>query len=406
MTEVYQKGSVMAKNISKRPQAKQNESSYLQGPCDDLGVKINISDAKNKAKSLLLKHPEIMHDGRHLFRNENGTTIVEEIVPRGDQGLPEILNQGDISDLDLKGLAQYAAKLVDPCLVRYDERVAMEDALSKAIWEKDSGMYQGKVNANTFCLVLDMMVKKVKMAAEEEDTDKEEKKPKEKKPKEKKKVIQIDEVTRKFVTPEQEAELKGDTRGEAEGVSETEIQKHKKYLEKKKNEKGSQGTEDQTDKTSPDKEKDMDKSSALKKIEAMQSSIDELKKVLASQEEEEEEFSEKIDAGTISPIIESLDKIAGELEETGDVELMKVAFGIDTVADVLEGKKEAKVLEMDLDEKFMKGYFKGGLLEGEADEKKYMKQFDNDDSSAVEGVKNNKRRTASEQTKRPYTIID
>jgi hypothetical protein len=390
----------MSDNKSRKTQAKQNESSYLQGPCDDLGVKIDLSDAKAKAKQLLLKHPEIMHDARHLFRNENGTTIVEEIVPRGDQGLPEVLNQGDITDLDLKGLAQYAASLVDPCLVRYDERVAFEDALNKAIWEKDSGMYQGKVNANTFCLILDTMMKKAKTASEEDDTDK---KDKEKKP-EKKKVVQVTDVTRKLMTPEQEAELKGEAKGEAEGVSETDKQKYKKYLEKKEKD-DSQETGKQKDKTSPDKEKEMDKEAALKKIEAMQASIEELKKVMAAQEAEEKESSE-VDAETLSPIVESLDKIAGELEETGDVELMKVAYGIDTVSDVLDGKKEAKVLEMDLDEKFMKEYFKGGIREGEADEKKYMKQFDNDDSAAVEEVKDKKSRTASEQTKRPYTKID
>ena len=42
-------------------------------------------DIKNKAKALILKHPEVINSARDLFNNENGKTIVEEKVPRGDQ---------------------------------------------------------------------------------------------------------------------------------------------------------------------------------------------------------------------------------------------------------------------------------------------------------------------------------
>lgn len=405
MTVVYQKGSVMAKNIYSESQASQNDLRYLLGPCENKGIKIDLSDAKAKAKNLLLKHPEILHDGRHLFRNENGTTIVQEIVPRGDQGLPRVLNQGDLNDMDLKGLADYAAKLVDPCLLRYDRRVALEDALKKAIWEKDSGMYQGKVNTNTFCLLIDLMGNNTKNASgdtEEGNKEKPDKEPEEKK------VVQVTEVTRKIMTPEQEAELKGEGTGDTKGVPESDKIKHRKFLERKEEEKSQEESDKprrKKDKTNPEKEnKKMDKAAALKKIEAMQKAIEEMRGVLASDDTEERTASEEVNG--VAPIIDSLDKIAGELEETGDIELMKVAYGIDVVSDVLEGKKEAKVLEHDLDEKFMREYFKGGVREGEADEKKYMKQFDNDDSAAVENVKDKKSRTASEKTKRPYTRID
>jgi hypothetical protein len=42
---------------------------------------------------------------------------------------------------------------------QYDERVAMEDALTVAIATLDDGKYANRVNANTYNLLMDKLVK-------------------------------------------------------------------------------------------------------------------------------------------------------------------------------------------------------------------------------------------------------
>jgi len=127
-------------------------------------------DARAKAKQLLSKHPEIMYNARNLFRNENGTTIVEERVPRGDEKKEDAImprTQGDLTDKDLREMAVFASSLVDDTIKQYDQSVAYEDALQRAIGSKDGGKYAGKVNASTFALIMDQMGKK-KQASEEQ----------------------------------------------------------------------------------------------------------------------------------------------------------------------------------------------------------------------------------------------
>lgn len=118
---------------------------------------------KEKAVELLLKHPEILNNARHYFNHENGKTIIEECVPRGDlkqedQIMPR--NQGDLKDEDLRDLAKYANSIIDDVISSYDSDVAKEDALTKAIWSLGNGKYQGRVNASTYSLILEEMSKK------------------------------------------------------------------------------------------------------------------------------------------------------------------------------------------------------------------------------------------------------
>ena len=378
-------------------------------------------DLKDKAKNLLLKHPEIMNNARNLFRNENGTTIVQEVVPRGDAKPCDIMVQGDLQDMELRGLAVHAKALIDENLTRYDRKVALEDALWRAIRTKDNGKFEGKVNASTFDLILSYLegLKTAKDMAKKEYQIGKEETPVEVKPadekletpaKPEKRVVQVTDVTRKIMTPEQEQALKGETpKGEMPAhVSETDKIKYQKFqqsIEQKE-----EGKKPKSDKEANGRE-DMEKEQIMKSIEAMEQQIDELKKNLeAPKKEEDKEKKEESDkpVDAMQQIVDSLDKIAGQLEETQQVELLKVAYSIDAVADVLEGKRTAATLQSDLDEEYMKKYFKGGLIEGDKDEKEYMKEFDSDNTTQVEQAQvqlakgKNNIKLASD---RPYVIL-
>lgn len=103
-------------------------------------------------------------------------------------------------------------------------------------------------------------------------------------------------------------------------------------------------------------------------------------------------------------IAESLDSIAGLLEKQKDPELLKMAYEIDRVSDVIEGKKEASTLESDSDESYMKKFFQAGVIEADSDES-YMKEF-NTDVSAELGDKTKKNQLGKDASNSlPYQIV-
>lgn len=159
------------KDEKKLPPKKKTDKTKTDKPKVQPGKKEDKKELKQKAQQLLLKHPEILNSARGLFRNENGKTIVEETVPRGDLSKETVIyprTQGDLEEEDLRGLAVYASTLLDKTLMEYDPKVAMQDALHKAIWNKDGGKYAGRVNANTYALIMDQMGRIKKAAMEQE----------------------------------------------------------------------------------------------------------------------------------------------------------------------------------------------------------------------------------------------
>jgi len=122
--------------------------------------KKEVKPAKKKVKSVLESHPQVEHGARGLFRNENGRTIVQERVPRGDLPQDDVImprTEGDLTDDDISIIVKEAKSLIDPMLEKYDGDVAMEDALSKALYSMGGGKYQGRVGANSQKLILDQM---------------------------------------------------------------------------------------------------------------------------------------------------------------------------------------------------------------------------------------------------------
>lgn len=352
---------------------------------------------KDKATLLIMRHPELVNNARGLFRNENGKTIVEEMVPRGDLDTEEQVmprNQGDLDNDDLRELALYASDMVDKDLYQYDPKVAFEDALQKAIWSKDDGRYQNRVNASTFQLIMDNMKPMKKKASEE--------------------------------TPEETSEESMETTEEDEG------QKENKPSETIENEEENNpgGT----------KEAKMDKTLLESEIKATQKRLAALK-VLAGEDESNEDEGTKKEAAKaetfecpkcgskvlkktgycvkckekVKPkggkeasektaaqkVAEQLDEIADLLESQGDPELTQMAFEIDQVSDGLDGQKTAAALESDSDEPYMKKYFRHGARETDSDEP-YMKEFNEDISTELR--EKQKKGQLGREASMPYKI--
>lgn len=387
---------------------------------------------QKKEKELLNEHPEVTRNAQDYFNHENGETIIQDRVPRGDANpysSPMPMNQGDISNDDLRGLAVYAKDIIDPVLYRYDEKTAARDALTRAVYEKDGGKYSGRLNANTFNLVLGYMeedLPKTKMpksvdfgqsdnerySGDKKDSDWRVSK-KANEYLETKVSSDLGPGSGSPIQPEEVIMSRSDEiKALEEKLASLKAQEEKVSLaemaEKVATDPKAREMFKQLMKEAASKDKKEDKSGCGMKYSGKDEDKNEDEKKSAmkysgedsAEEEDAKEDSMESEAGIIS----ELDKIAGELESKGDFELFKVAYQIDMVSDVLQGKKEASTLQNDPDEKFMKQYFEAGKHEGDSDENKYMNEFNTDNTKEVAGVAGKKSKTASTQ-KRAYSII-
>jgi hypothetical protein len=420
-------------------------------------TKKSVKPAEKKmVQNILLKHPEVINNARHLFRNENGRTIVEDRVPRGDPDRKTVgqpFCQGDLTDTDLRDLAKYATEIIDEGILRYDEKTAHEDALHRAIDQKDGGKYAGKVGAVTYNLLLGHVGKGKKSSTEKKASEsldvkgkesidpatlqseikKEEKRLADKseaiKTQEKllggKKITSLEsskeaeeapmsnlgELAKvaQFIAsqnPEQRLILKAMIK---EAADQNDPKRWQKTMDsigitatKSKNasEEDENPGEDDAIKAEEAKKHDEDEKDHEKKEKAEEKKIEE--KAVEEAKDEKAEKKEKADKKEeeeakdkdATSIVNQLDSIAGELEQSGDFDLFKVAYQLDQVADVLEGKKNATALESEPDEKYMKDAFNSTIRQKDKDEK-YMESFATDKTQEV----------ITAYTKRPYGIV-
>lgn len=127
-------------------------------------------------RSYLSRFPEVQRNAYPYFNYDN--RVVDESVDRGTQNAwakpayrgPDCFNDGDY---DL--LVKYAMSLLNPVLIKYSPRVACEDALSLAIRSYGNGLFDGKVNANKYNVLLQSMMSPQMMTAarKKEKEDKE-----------------------------------------------------------------------------------------------------------------------------------------------------------------------------------------------------------------------------------------
>jgi DNA-directed RNA polymerase subunit RPC12/RpoP len=119
--------------------------------------------------------------------------------------------------------------------------------------------------------------------------------------------------------------------------------------------------------------------------------------------EDKKDDKKKKDKEAATEVVASLDEIAGLLESQNTPELMKLAYEIDKVSDVIEGRKEASTLESDSDEPYMKQFFHAGARETDSDEP-YMKEFNEDTSTELRN-KFQKNQLGKDASSLPYQIV-
>jgi len=105
--------------------------------------------------------PEVRHNAYKYFNYDN--RVVNERVERFDSQRP-YQGPDDFSDADYGQLVRYAKSLINPILAKYSGRVACEDALSLAIRSYDRGLFDGKVNAGRYEVLLKSMAPPVAIA--------------------------------------------------------------------------------------------------------------------------------------------------------------------------------------------------------------------------------------------------
>jgi len=98
--------------------------------------------------------PEVTNNAYKYFNYDN--RVVEERVDRQDQKAP-YKGPEQFCDEDYDSLVTYAKTLVNPILAKYSSRVACEDALHMAIRDFSGGLFDGKVNANRYNVLLKVM---------------------------------------------------------------------------------------------------------------------------------------------------------------------------------------------------------------------------------------------------------
>jgi hypothetical protein len=107
-------------------------------------------------RNFVAQFPEVRHNAYKYFNYDR--RVVDERVERYDEK-PPYKYADDFTDSDYNELVTYAKTLVNPILAKYNTRVACEDALHMAIRSYNQGLFDGKVNAGRYAVLLDAMRK-------------------------------------------------------------------------------------------------------------------------------------------------------------------------------------------------------------------------------------------------------
>lgn len=101
--------------------------------------------------------PETTNNAYSYFNYDH--RVVEERVQRCD-AQSNYKGPDDFKDSDYEGLVAFAQQNVDQGLMHYSLDVACEDALHKAIRSFGNGMFDGKVNASRYNVLLGALLEK------------------------------------------------------------------------------------------------------------------------------------------------------------------------------------------------------------------------------------------------------
>lgn len=106
-------------------------------------------------ESFRARFPETTRNAYPYFNYDN--RVVDESVYRGDVKAP-YKGPDDLTDTDYANLVRFAKGIVNPILAKYSTKVACEDALSRAIRSFGNGLFDGKVNAGRYNVLLKSMM--------------------------------------------------------------------------------------------------------------------------------------------------------------------------------------------------------------------------------------------------------
>jgi hypothetical protein len=368
-------------------------------------TKKEVKPADKKVSDSMERHPMVENTARGLFRNENGTTIVQERVPRGDLPQDDVImprNEFDLTGEDLDKIASEAKKAVDPVLAKYDEDVAMEDALSRTIWTKDGSKYQGRLSASTQALVLEKM-KGGKKEAPKKESDK---KASDVTPVEDVEAADIDNLVSSIPTSMADIEKAGKKTPKEAGMDKEMLRKEANDLAKKLDAlkvllgEDEEHEEHEKSETPAEEAKEHEKDAGSKKGPGKPDGTGPHAGTPQCQLSEDKDAED-------SSLVASLDEVAEMVEKEArdkqDMDLFRIAYQIDCVSDYLSGTKDAATLQSDPDEKFMREAFKAGVKQRDSDEK-FMDEFKNDntmESRRVVGKVSVQEKKASEL---PYAV--
>lgn len=352
--------------------------------------KKEVKPAEKKLEGILEAHPDVRANARGYFRNENGKTIVQERVPRGDLPQDDVImprTEADLTDEDIQKIAKEAKSRIDPLLEKYDSDAAMQDAMMKAVWSMDDGMYQNRIGASTQTLILDVMKGGKGKSAKEASDDAE--------------AADIDTLIESIpVTSGGAGGGKPKGKAPQEAALPKEAMMDKETLRK---EAASLSKKLDALKVLLDEEGDGDDVEACAKFAGSKKGpgvpdgtgpyggTEECQMSKKKKESEEDEGSDDKDAGEVADtsVVGAIDEIAEMVEkesrEKKDIDLFRIAYQLDCVSDYLSGEKDAAALQTDPDEDFMRKAFHAGAPEKDADEP-YMKEYDTDLTTQVAGV--------------------
>jgi hypothetical protein len=100
--------------------------------------------------------PETTHNAYKYF-NYDKRVVSERAETRFDNPMP-FKGPQDLTNEDFDTLVKYAKTLLNPILSKYDPKLACEDALHIAIKSYDRGVFDGKINANRYNVLVQAML--------------------------------------------------------------------------------------------------------------------------------------------------------------------------------------------------------------------------------------------------------
>jgi hypothetical protein len=298
--------------------------------------------APKVAQNYIGQFPETTNNAYKYFNYDN--RVVNERAETRFDHQAQFKGPEELTNQDYDTILSYAKTLFNPILEKYSHSVACEDALMMAIRSYDRGIYDGKINASKYNLLLATMKNpqpvnsygqsvQPSMHHSAEDIEA------------RKKTIPKNILKRLDITDVPlKTKLKPQQRGQGLFVKQPGVgivlDKPEKKVEKK------------TDKKSTENTFFKEEAMALKNAQ---------------------QYTERLDA------------IAAELETISP----ELAYNIDVVSDVIEGKREASTLKFDADEgRYMANRFNMNVRSRESDEP-YMDDFNKSNFEQVMKARKN-----------------